>query len=51
MSNFGTDDMEALISAGGAACQTNQVLYNLARRGPEWDLLPWCRNHAMPIMA
>jgi diketogulonate reductase-like aldo/keto reductase len=27
------------------------VLYNLTRRGAEWDLLPWCREHGMPIMA
>jgi diketogulonate reductase-like aldo/keto reductase len=52
VSNFDTDDMEELaeLSAGGN-CQTNQVLYNLARRGPEYDLLPWCRKLGMPIMA
>ncbi len=32
-------------------CATNQVLYNLERRGIEFDLLPWCREHAMPVMA
>ncbi len=37
--------------AGGAACATDQVLYNLARRGIEWDLLPRCRQRGMPIMA
>jgi diketogulonate reductase-like aldo/keto reductase len=37
--------------AGGPATATNQVLYNLARRGIEWDLLPWCREHRLPIMA
>jgi diketogulonate reductase-like aldo/keto reductase len=29
----------------------NQVLYNLARRGVEWDLLPWCEEHGIPLMA
>jgi diketogulonate reductase-like aldo/keto reductase len=27
------------------------VLYNLARRGIEHNLLPWCRARKMPIMA
>ena len=27
------------------------MLYNLSRRGPEWDLLPWCRNRRLPLMA
>jgi diketogulonate reductase-like aldo/keto reductase len=30
---------------------TNQVLYNLANRGIERDLLPWCQQHGMPVMA
>lgn len=52
VSNFDTDDMEELVAeAGGGNCQTNQVLYNLTRRGPAFDLLPWCRRHQMPIMA
>jgi diketogulonate reductase-like aldo/keto reductase len=52
VSNFDTDDMEELISiARGDAVQTNQVLYNLAKRGIEWDLLPWCRERRIPIMA
>ena len=33
------------------AAPTNQVLYNLSRRGIEWDLLPWCRERGMPVMA
>jgi diketogulonate reductase-like aldo/keto reductase len=37
--------------AGGAACAANQVLYNLGRRGIEFDLAPWCAEHAVPIMA
>ena len=37
--------------AGGAAVATNQLLYNLARRGIEWDLLPWLRARHVPVMA
>ncbi|MDX6749155.1 aldo/keto reductase [Geminicoccaceae bacterium 1502E] len=51
VSNFDTDDMEELFSVGGEACATNQVLYNLGRRGPEFDLLPFCRARSMPVMA
>lgn len=52
VSNFDTDDMDELFSTpAGNNCQTNQVLYNLSRRGPEFDLLPWCQKHGMPIMA
>lgn len=52
VSNFAVKDMEAAIhQPGGSAITTNQVLYNLMRRGIEWDLLPWCRQHQMPIMA
>lgn len=55
VSNFDVDEMEALAAAGGEGggegCATNQVLYNLTRRGPEFDLLPWCADRAMPIMA
>jgi diketogulonate reductase-like aldo/keto reductase len=36
---------------GGSAVASNQILYNLARRGPEWDLIPWCRERKIPIMA
>ena len=52
VSNFDLDDMEATVDLpGGAAVATNQVLYNLSRRGIEWDLLPWMRERAIPIMA
>ncbi|HTI17021.1 MAG TPA: aldo/keto reductase [Trinickia sp.] len=51
VSNFDLDDMDALVAAGGSACATNQVLYNVARRGPEFDLLPWMCERAMPAMA
>ncbi|UVC06704.1 aldo/keto reductase [Rhizobium sp. TH2] len=52
VSNFDTSDMEELVSVpGGETVATNQILYNLARRGPEFDLLPWCRNRNIPVMA
>ena len=52
VSNLDTDEMAELAAApGGAGCATDQVLYNLVRRGPEWDLLPWCRERGMPVMA
>src|SRR3989304_580489 len=51
-SNFDVGDMEELIAlAGGNECATNQVLYNLRRRGIEAGLLPWCRERAIPIQA
>ena len=52
VSNFDVDDMEELEALpGGKAAATNQVLYNLAKRGIEADLLPWCRDRGIPIMA
>jgi len=51
VSNLDTYDMEELVAAGGDGCATNQILYNLTRRGPEHDLLPWLADHAMPAMA
>ncbi|QXT35851.1 aldo/keto reductase [Sphingomonas sanguinis] len=51
VSNLDTDDMEELVASGGAACATDQILYNLTRRGPEHDLLPWLAEHAIPTMA
>jgi len=52
VSNFDTDDMEELVRLGGGSqVATNQVLYNLTRRGIEYDLLPWCRERHIPIMA
>ena len=52
VSNLDADDMQALWSAaGGEACATDQVLYHLASRGIEYDLLPWCRTHRVPLMA
>jgi diketogulonate reductase-like aldo/keto reductase len=52
VSNFDVDDMEeAFTLEEGKAIAVNQVLYNLNRRGIEWDLLPWCRDRSIPIMA
>ena len=52
ISNFDLADMQELWSVpGGPAVASNQVLYNLARRGIEWDLLPWLRERRIPIMA
>ena len=52
VSNFDAADMEELLAlpAGGSVA-TNQVLYNLSRRGIEWDLLPRCQRAGVPIMA
>jgi diketogulonate reductase-like aldo/keto reductase len=52
VSNFDLGDMQELWTVrGGSAVTTNQVLYNLMRRGIEWDLLPWLRDRHVPIMA
>jgi diketogulonate reductase-like aldo/keto reductase len=52
VSNFDVADMrEAARLPGGSALAVDQVLYNLARRGVEWDLLPWCRERGVPLMA
>lgn len=52
VSNLDYDDMQALWQvAGGRQCATNQVLYHLASRGIEYDLLPWCQQQQMPVMA
>ena len=52
VSNFDAEDMEEAIGLkGGNAIATNQVLYNLMRRGIEWNLLPWCRQQGIPMMA
>jgi diketogulonate reductase-like aldo/keto reductase len=52
VSNFDTDEMEELTGlSSGDHVQTNQVLYNLSRRGPEFDLAPWSRQRGIPLMA
>lgn len=52
VSNLDYDDMQELWSVtGGTACATDQVLYHLASRGIEYDLLPWCQQQNIPVMA
>ncbi len=52
VSNLDADDMDAWWSCpGGEVSVTNQILYNLTRRGVEWDLLPQCRDRGVPVMA
>jgi len=52
VSNFDVPDMEEVARLpGAAALATNQVLYNLTRRGIEYDLMPWCAQRKIPIMA
>jgi diketogulonate reductase-like aldo/keto reductase len=52
VSNFDVADCEELSElAGGERMASNQVLYNLVRRGIEYDLVPWCRERGIPIMA
>jgi diketogulonate reductase-like aldo/keto reductase len=50
VSNLDSGDMQELWSVSQAA-QANQLLYNLTRRGIEWDLLPWQRERRIPTMA
>ncbi|CDZ59872.1 aldo/keto reductase [Neorhizobium galegae] len=52
VSNFDLDDMQELMEVpDGGNCAANQVLYNLSRRGIEYDLLPWCQERGIPVMA
>jgi diketogulonate reductase-like aldo/keto reductase len=52
VSNFDLADMSELFAEpAGAACAANQVYYSLRERGVEFDLLPWMRARAMPLMA
>lgn len=52
VSNLDLADMQELWSVpGGLAVATDELLYNLMRRGIEWDLLPWLRERRVPIMA
>jgi diketogulonate reductase-like aldo/keto reductase len=52
VSNFDRADLEELRGVPGSdGLSTDQVLYNLSRRGPEYDLLPWCADHELPVMA
>lgn len=52
VSNLDMTEMDNLMRIEhGSGCATDQLLYNLARRGIEYDLLPWCRDRRMPVMA
>jgi diketogulonate reductase-like aldo/keto reductase len=52
VSNFDVGDMEELLRVpAGENCAANQVLYNVTRRGPEFDLIPWMTEQRMPLMA
>jgi diketogulonate reductase-like aldo/keto reductase len=51
VSNFDLEDMEDAACLDRGLSGTNQVLYCLSRRGPEFDLLPWMRKRSIPLMA
>ncbi len=51
VSNFDRDDMEDAAKLDKGPNGSNQILYCLSRRGPEYDLLPWMREHGIPCMA
>ena len=51
VSNFDVDDMEEVEELAPGKVATNQVLYNLSRRGIAFDLIPWCAEKRVPIMA
>jgi diketogulonate reductase-like aldo/keto reductase len=51
VSNLDAADMDELVRAGGEACATNQILYNVTERGAEFDLSPRLKERRIPIMA
>jgi diketogulonate reductase-like aldo/keto reductase len=52
VSNFSVAQMEELFEVpDGHRCATNQVRYSLRNRYFERDVLPWCAQHGMPVMA
>lgn len=52
VSNMDVAEMERFYAVpGGFSCAANQILYNLSHRGVEYDLLPWCRERHLPVMA
>jgi diketogulonate reductase-like aldo/keto reductase len=51
VSNFDIDDMEDAAAVDSGENASNQVLYCLSRRGPEFDLIPWMRKRSIPLMA
>lgn len=50
VSNFDISEMENAYALDKTVA-VNQVYYNLVHRGIEWDLLPWCQKHKLPVMA
>jgi len=52
VSNLDVDDLEHVIhSPGGENCKANQVRYNVANRGTEFDLVPMMAKYDMPVIA
>jgi len=51
VSNFDREDMKDAAALDHGLTGSNQVLYCLSRRGPEFDLLPWMRQRSIPLMA
>lgn len=51
VSNFDQDDLMEARQFDQNLTATDQVLYNLSRRGIEWDVVPWCRQQGIPVMA
>lgn len=52
VSNLDLADLRELVAVpGGERIAANQLLYNLVRRGIEWDLLPWLRERRIPVLA
>lgn len=52
VSNIDIDDMQQIVSLPqGQGCATNQILYNLTAREPDFALIEWCMEHRIPIMA
>jgi diketogulonate reductase-like aldo/keto reductase len=51
VSNLDSGDMDELLRAGGEACASDQILYNVAERGAEFDLMPKLAQRHIPVMA
>lgn len=51
VSNVDVDGLDEMVAAGGTGCATNQVLYSVTRRGPDYALAPWLKRHGMALMA
>lgn len=52
VSNFDVREMDEVVHLpGGGAVATDQVMYNLNRRGIEFSLAGWCEKHHIPVMA